>query len=287
MIRRSIYIVFAVLACAFSLNVHAQSPKWKRWAVEADTLYNQQKYKEAAVIFTRIINANPLKNGKFEDRSVYGILYKRAVCYYNTQEFKKALADINLFAPAYPSASQPKLLKAFIYREMDDVDNQLINLTEAMELQDPNPDFLKWRGLLYVQQNKYPLAIADLLQSRTFQDDTEIESYLGLCYFYLERRDSAFISFNKAIELDPTFLAPYLYASSAALQDNDYGLSVEYANLALLIDGKSNEALFYKGVALIESKRVDEGCRCLNRAFYAGYDDAADYISEYCFGVEN
>ena len=131
MIRKSIYIVFTVLACAFSLNVHAQPPKWKRWAVEADTLYNQQKYKEAAVIFTRIINANPLRNGKFEDRSVYSILYKRAVCYYSTREFKKALADIDLFAPAYPGSPQPKLLKAFIYREMDDVDNQLINLTEA------------------------------------------------------------------------------------------------------------------------------------------------------------
>jgi hypothetical protein len=29
-----------------------------------------------------------------------------------------------------------------------------------------------------------------------------------------------------------------------------------------------------------------EGCRCLRKAFYSGMDDASDYLTEYCFGIE-
>ncbi len=287
MSRRSDRLVFVFLAVHVAFLGYAQSPKWKAWQVEADTLYNRQEYAEAAKRYTKILAANRNKEGKYTDRSLYSIVYKRAVCYYSTQKFDNALKDIEVFALEFPNAPQPKLLSAFIYRELDDVDNQLSNLEEAMELQPPNPDFLKWRGLLYVQKKNYSGALTDLLDAKQFQDDTEVETYLGLCYFNRDERDSAFMSFDKAIELDPTFLAPYLYASSMALQIENYPLSLEYANLALRLESKNKEALFYKGVALVKSDRLDDGCRCLNRSFYAGFDDAGDYLSEYCFKSGN
>ena len=67
----------------------------------------------------------------------------------------------------------------------------------------------------------------------------------------------------------------------------DYLLSLEYLNLALRIDGKSPDVMFYKGVALVELKQMEEGCRCLNRAFYNGADNAGDYLAQYCFGTGN
>ncbi len=287
MVGKSIRLVFVFLAVHSAFPGFSQSAKWKAAEAEADTLYEHREYGDAAKRYTRILKANTTKEGKFKDRSLFSMLYKRAVCYYSTQEYQKALADLALFAPEFPNAPQPKLLKAFIYRELDDVDNQLANLKEAMDLQSPNPDFLKWRGLLYIQKKNYKDALTDLLSAKQFEDDTEVETYLGLCYFNRDEPDSAFMSFDKAIELDPTFLAPYLYASSMALQLENYTLSLEYANLALRWEGKNKEALFYKGVALVESDRLDEGCRCLNRSFYAGFDDAGDYLSEYCFKAEN
>ena len=67
--------------------------------------------------------------------------------------------------------------------------------------------------------------------------------------------------------------------------DNYTGL--KYINLALRLDPKNKQALFYKGAALIELEKIDEGCSCLNRAFYAGMDEAGDYLKEYCFEVED
>ncbi|MDZ4714704.1 MAG: tetratricopeptide repeat protein [Cytophagales bacterium] len=285
--RRIIRILFVALFYLVSLSAVAQSVKWKDWEVQGDTLYEKQEFAEAARLYSKVLDANTLKDGQYEDQGLYNTLYKRAVCYYSTKEYDKALKDLELFGPAYPSAPQPKLLKAFIYRELDDVDNQLTSLNEAMALQPPNPDFLKWRGLLYIQKEQFEPALVDMLRARQFQDDSEIETYLGLAYFNLDKKDSAHLSFTKAIELDATFIAPYLYGGSMALQEGDYELALEYLNLALRLDSRNKEALFYKGVALIELKRLDEGCKCLNRAFYAGYDDAGDYLAEYCFSVEN
>lgn len=284
--RRTLSCVIVILL-ASAANLPAQSKKTLAWSAEADTLYNRGDYTGAAALYTKILNANKPKNGKYTDRGYYGILYRRAVCYYSTEQFDKALADLTVFEPEYPRSPQPKLLKAFIYRELDDEDKQLENLEAAMALQPPNPDFLKWRGLLKLRKDNFEEAKKDLLDARALEDDGEIESYLGMCYRQTGQTDSAYYSFNRAIELSPTWISVYLYAGSAALQDEDYALGIEYLDLALRIDSKNSDALFYKGVALVELKRMDEGCRCLNRAFYSGSDDAGDYLAQYCFGSGN
>lgn len=270
-----------------SIVTFSQVPKWKAWEVQGDTLYDRQDYKGAIKFYGKVIDGSKPKGNKFEDKEIYPVVYKRAVCYYNTMEFDKALQDLEAFIPVFPGSPQPILLRAFIYRELGDDDKQLSSLQEAMALEPPNPDLLKWRGLLYLQMNDFKNAKKDALHARELQDDPEVETYLGLAYFNLGQKDSSFVSFSKAMELDATYLPAYLYAGSVSMEDGNYDLSLQYLNLALRLDPKNKEAMFYKGLTLIELKRIDEGCRCLNNAFYSGFDDAADYLKEHCFEVED
>ncbi len=261
-----------------------QSLKGKSWIPKADTAYEHEEYGKAAELYTRIIDANRRKGGSFRDRSVYNFIYKRAVCYYSTEEYEKALADVAIFEPEFPRSAQPKILKAFIYRELDDRDLQLENLNAAMTLQAPKADFLKWRGMLQIQGKNYSKAYRDLMRAKSMEDDSELEAYLGMYYHGTGDPDSAFLSFNKAIELNPTYLSAYLYAGSVAMEAGDYSIALNYIDLGLRIEPKNPDLMFYRGVALVESNRIDEGCRCLNRAFYSGADDAGDYLQQYCFG---
>ena len=277
----NLILIFSILL-SISFTVLAQTPKWKTWEAKGDTLYNHQDFKGAIGLYTKAI-----KFSKMKDKDVYRTLYKRAVSYYSIKDYSNAIKDIDVFIQEYPMVSQARLLKAFIYRELDDDDKQLSNLEEAMMLEQPGPDLLKWRGILYLQKNDYAKAKIDMLQVRQFEDDPEIETYLGLCYYNLQQKDSSFLCFNKSIELDATYLPAYLYAGSVSLEDENFDRALQYLNLALRLDPKNKEALFYKGVALIELKKQEEGCRCLNRAFYAGMDDAGDYLKEYCYKVED
>lgn len=282
-LRKRTLTVFCIGILSFAFTTSfSQVPKWKTYLAEGDTLYKHEDFKGAIKMFTKSISASKLK-----DKEAYGAFYKRAVCYYSIGEFENALGDLDVFIPMFPEAPRPKLLKAFIYREMGDEDKQLSNLEEAIELQMASPQLLKWRGTLYLQKNEFNKSKADFLRAREFEDDGEIETYLGLVYYNLQLPDSAFISFNKSIELDAMYSPAYLYAGSVALEREDYPLGLKYLNLALRLDPKNKDAQFYKGVALIELKKIDEGCSCLNRAFYAGMDEAADYLKEYCYEVED
>jgi tetratricopeptide (TPR) repeat protein len=122
---------------------------------------------------------------------------------------------------------------------------------------------------------------------RQMQDDPEVELNLGFAYYSVDKKDSAIMAINKSIELEATFLPAWLYGSSFSLEEGDYDLALKYINVALMLEPDNATAWFYKGVALIELKREDEACRFLNKAFYAGQDDAGDYLKQYCYGIED
>jgi len=280
--KRIFLLVFVgILLCSAS-HSFAQLPKWKAIEAKGDTLYKNKDFKGAIKYYTKAIDLN-----KLQDKQIYNTIYKRAVSYFSTEQFSFALKDLDIFIPQFPAIHQAKLLKAFIYREMGDEDNQLVNLELAMENQQPDPELLKWRGMIYLQKEEYQKTKSDMLVARQLQDDSETETYLGLAYYNLDQKDSSFISFNRSIELDATYLPAYLYAGSILLEDSDFPLALTYLDLALRIDSKNKEVIFYKGIALVELKRMDEGCSCLNKAFYAGMDEASGYLTEFCYDVEN
>ena len=155
-----------------------------------------------------------------------------------------------------------------------------------MELSGGDPQILKWRAGLLIEKKEFKQAVEDLLIVRQLQDDPEVELNLGFAYYSLEKKDSALLAINKAIELEATFLPAYLYGSSFSMEEGLYELSIKYVNVALMLEPENATAWFYKGVALMELKKEDEACSCLRKAFYAGQDDAGDYLKQYCYGIE-
>lgn len=271
-----ILVVSAITIAGFS-----QNPKWTAWETEADTLMSQQKFKEAAKLYSKVIDASKLK-----DKTSYRSLYKRAVAYYSDSDFQKAIKDMDRFIPEFPENYQAHVLRALAYRESGDVDNQLKDVEAALELSGGEPQIMKWRASLLMEKGEYKLAKDDLVIVKQFQDDPEVEMNLAFAYYSLDNPDSAMMAINKSIELDATFGPAYLYGGSFSLEQENYEMALKYLNVALKLDPDNVTALFYKGVALVELKKEAEGCSCLSKAFMAGQDDAADYLKQYCYGIE-
>ena len=263
-----------------SLSGFSQNPKWAAMETEADTLMSHEDFKGAVKLYTKVIDASKLK-----DKTSYRPLYKRGVAYYSSGEFQKAILDMNRFIPEFEESYQAHILRALCYRELNDVDNQLIDVEKALELSHGEPQIMKWRAGLLMEKSKYELAKSDLLLVRQFQDDPEVEMNLAFTYYSLQKPDSALHAVNKSIELDATYAPAYLYGGSFALEEENYDLALKYLDVAIRLDPENVTALFYRGVALVELKKEEEGCRSLNKAFKAGYDDAGDYLKQYCYGV--
>lgn len=266
------------LVILFSTHIAFAQGIDKELEAQADTLVEHQEYDKAVGMYSKII-------AKSKTEKTHRIQYKRAVCYYYLGEFQKAVDDVTHFIPEYPQSHQAYILRALAYRQLGDLDNQLKDIEKATELQAGNTQLIKWRGSLYIEKGEYVKGKDDLLLAKAFEDDAELETNLGMAYQSLGNLQEAINCFNQSIVLDVTYSPAYLYAGSFLLEEAQYEKALDYFDLLLRIEPDNASALFYKGVALVELKREQEGCRCLQKAFSAGQDNALDYLKEYCYDV--
>jgi len=260
----------------------AQSDKDKNKAMmaQADTLLSREDYTGALALYNKIVEQS--KTVSDEDYSVY---YKRAFCYYGLERFDLALKDVNQFIQKKPD-DQAKLLRAYINQELGNYEDQLKDLNEFISLHPDNIELLQWRASVFMEMERYKDAQKDIQKILKYQDSPELKSYLGLTYYYQDQPDSALTIFDEVIAQEPDHIQTYLYAASLSLEQDAYELALQYVDRGLKKDPNNNTLLFYKGIALVETDKVTEGCRCLSKVFAAGFDDAGDYLKSYCYGAD-
>ena len=260
----------------------AQADKSKNGAsmAQADTLLAREDFTGALAIYNKIID-----NSKTLSDEEFSAYYKRAFCYYGLEQFDQALKDINQYIQKKPE-DQAKLLRAYINQELGNYEDQLRDLNEFITAHPENLELLQWRASVLMEMENYKDAQKDIRQILKSQNSPELKSYLGLTYYYLNDPDSALMIFDEVIAIDPNHMQTYLYATSLSLEQEAYELALRYVEQGLKKDPTNNTLLFYKGIAMVETDKVTEGCRCLTKVFAAGFDDAGDYLKSYCYGVD-
>jgi tetratricopeptide (TPR) repeat protein len=279
-ISKSTGLIFAMVMSSFFAFTQPTLNKNSAREIEADTLLGRQDYAGALEVYNAII-----QKSKPASEEEYKLYYKRAVCYYGLQNFAEALKDVNTFLEKYPQ-EQAKLLRAYINQGLNDFEAQLIDLNDLLSVNPDNPELVQWRASVLMELGKYAEARKDIRKLLRYQSTPELKSYLGLSYYYQNNPDSALMIFDDVIKEDSNFIQVYLYAASLCMDEEAYEFSLTYINKGLQTDPSNLTLLFYKGIALAETDRREEGCRCLTKAFKSGMDEVADYLKEYCYSSE-
>jgi tetratricopeptide (TPR) repeat protein len=222
MLKKSSFLFFLLCAPLLAPAQDSQS-RWSKWETDADTLMDHQDFAGAAELYSKIIS-----ECKFNEKSDYRFIYKRAVSYYSGNKFDSALVDMNRFIPIFPESPQARILRALIYRQKGDSENQLKDLQKAIELRGPTTELIRWRGALLADKGDFKGAKKDLEEVRLYQDDAELETNLGFIYYSLGNLDSALVCLNKAIVLDVNYSASYLYAGTFCLQEEKFDMALKY-----------------------------------------------------------
>jgi len=281
MVIRIYGLITILVMSSFFVAAQGKRNASAQWEADADTLVSHQDYEGAIPLYTKILAASKLKTD-----ADFSVLHKRAFSYYGAGRFNEALLDVNQYLQRFPDDQQTKLLRVYIYQELGKVEEQLEGLN-AFLIQSPgNPDLLRWRASVLMESERYAEAQQDIRVLLSYQADPGLKAYLGLSYYYMNNLDSALLIFDQLIVSDPAFIESYLYAGSIGLEEEAYDLSLHYLNKGLAQDPANSTLMFYKGIALVEKDEIEAGCRCLTKAFTTGADDAADYLKEYCYGVE-
>lgn len=245
--------------------------------VEADTLVGRQEYAKALPMYDKLIAKSKMKS-----ESDYQLYYKRSVCHYGLENYDAALSDINKFIDKYPNP-QAKLLRAYINQELENYTALIEDLNDIIASNPGSPELVQWRASAYMEAGKYEEARQDIKTLLNYGSIPELKAFLGLTYYYQGDADSAIVIFDEVLQEKPTFLQGYIYAASLSLDEQAYELALTYINKGLALDPQNTTLIFYKGIALVETEKEKEGCRCLTEAFNAGLDDVADYLKEYCY----
>lgn len=274
------FVFILMMTSPFLVCAQVNSGKNAALLVQADTLMGRQDYEGALSIFNKV-----LAKSKLVSDDDYKVLYKRAFCYYSLTKFEDALKDVNQYLQKVPD-EQAKLLRAYINQELGNFDAQLADLNEFIAGNPGNPDLLRWRASVLMESERYAEAEKDIRLLLQVQPGPELKAYLGLIYYYQNNPDSALTIFDEVIAENPEYPQTYLYSTSLALEEEAYDLALQYVNKGLALDPGNLSLLFYKGIALVEKENLNEGCRCLTKAFAGGVDDASDYLKGYCYGVE-
>lgn len=277
-------IVRTLLLGAFFLGTvvtHAQfSRKVDDRVVQADTLMQRENYSGALALYTKVIESS-----KMTTPQEVQVLYKRAYCYYMLERFDEALTDINRFIENTDDL-QAKLLRAYVYQELGRTEDQLNDINELVNVNPENLDLLRWRASVLMDAEKYKEARRDIQKVMIIDRSAEVVGFLGLTYYYDNDPDSALVIFDRVIASHPEHMQTYVYAASLALEQESFPLALTYITKGLQREPGNATLTFYKGIALVESDKTDEGCRCLAKAFASGTDDAGDYLKQYCYGAD-
>jgi tetratricopeptide (TPR) repeat protein len=256
-----------------------QLQRWTKIETEADTLLNRGQVYDALKRYTKVIRMQEKK--KFTGQS--DVRFKRALCYYYIADFNRALADLNIFIVQNPAYLQARLLRAYVYRELNNQEPQLEDLNAVLATGSYNVDLLKWRAGLLLEMSRAKEALDDLRILHQFHNDEEVELNLGLAWYYLGDLNQALAHFNEALFINGGYLPAYRYAALLLLQREEYQRALEYINLALLLAPDDLNLIFNKGLALAETGHTDAACSYLNKAFYGGIEEAAGYLEHYCY----
>lgn len=286
-------VILLLLATLGFLGLKAQlvpSGTPEQWMEEGRAAMGEENYSKAAELYSRVIqfSGNKSKDDLTPTSGYLEAVYSRAVCYFYLDNLEEAISDLDLFLSKVPSFPQAYILKSVIYQRQQNFYDQLKTLNSALPLfQDSDKHRLyRLRAGAYLGLEKVDSAFLDLRRALTVEEDAEGMAMLGFIQYKRGDYDSAMISLNKAIGLDHSFLSTFQYAASFCLEMNQVDKALTYINLGLLSVPETPELLFLKGVIYKEKGRFDEACSLFNRAFYAGVDDAGDYLSEYCYPIE-
>lgn len=277
--RKTIGLITVMVMSSFFITAQSRY-ELMAWEVKADTLLNQGDFKGAADLLTTLINKT-----RFVSAEDYDLYYKRGVASFELKEFEKAIADANRFLKGSGN-DQGHVLKVYIYQQMDKPDDAIGQIDSLQRKYPDNAELAQWRIQTLMEAERYSDAKSELKKAIAKNPNPKMSLFLGLSHYHLGEFNEAFATFNEITSADPSFMEGYLYPASLCLEDGLYEKSLEFCEKGLKQNSADPNLLFYKGVALYELKNVDESCRYLARAFNKGMDDAADYLKEYCYGVE-
>jgi tetratricopeptide (TPR) repeat protein/S1-C subfamily serine protease len=235
------------------------------------------KYQTAIEAFQQAINTLP----KREDLKNFhsSILQQQSVVYRYLENYEQALTVINQAISLVPNNPNHYNEKWSVLSELKRYDEGLAAITQAINLA-PRAAWYYNRGILYYNQQKYKLALADFNKAidlnRNFAKAYENR---GNLYRRQQKYELALADYNKAIELNRNFTEAY--NNRGVLYQNQKKYDLALSDYSKAIDINPNDAKAYNNRGLLYrlQEKYELALADWNKAIKINPNDAGAYYN--------
>lgn len=138
------------------------------------------------------------------------------------------------------------------------------------------------RGYCKVHTEDFYGAISDFNKAIEVKHLSKYYSIRGFCYNKLGMCKDAISDYSVCLKEFPDDL-DYLDSRGVCyMKLNEDKLALNDFDRILILDSKNNNALFWKGLILVNNRIIDEGCKYLLKAKQLGYVDKFNTLDTYC-----
>lgn len=232
------------------------SPNWQK-ALQAE---NRGDWPAAAAEYETFLRAYP------DDKAA---LYHLSTVYLNLGRPTEALATINRLIRFWPSDSQPYIVRAMCYENLQDMDKAAADYTEAIKLE-PGATQYTYRAKFWYGRKEYQKAQADYEIS--LKKDPNVEELyfkLGMAYFRDNQFQKALDTFTSGIDRQVSNkMTAHLLQYRALMHEelSQFETALEDFTQSIKLVNNDPDAYMYRGYLLAKLGHYDQGLQDLSLA---------------------
>lgn len=164
--------------------------------------------------------------------------------------------------------------RGLAYQELDEQEKAIDDFSNAMRLDDRNPDFILNRGRLYLRMKQYDRSQEDFSAILAL-DRRNAAAYAGRGRVLLETGvfDQAATDYEKALSVDPRNLSSLFDLGMAYRGDRKNEKALEAFDRLLAVDPKHAQAAYQKAGIFTRERKIDAACIWLGIAVQGGFSD--------------
>lgn len=236
---------------------------------KATDLYEQKKYAEAIVYYTKAIKADP----NYAEAMLW-----RAHSYYASQKYAEAILDYNKSISLNPGEAQAYYYRGLCKYNLQRNAEAISDFSLTIKY-DPNyTNAYYWRGYCYYVQQKYFAALEDYNKTIEISPDySEVYYFRGLNYYDTKEYQKSYDDLVTLLRLDPNYLQGIRLKGHAEYMLANYADADRTYTQFLAKTPDDAEIWYWKAYANLNLNRRDEAKRAIDRAIKLKPDNA-DYL---------
>ena len=257
----------AVKAYEQSIKQNDPDNVYLAWYGKGLALASNQQYQGAITAFEQAINTLPSpSNNDYSAWFHSNIFSQQSVVYRYLEEYEKALTAIDQGIQLSPNNPNYYNEKWKVLYQLNRYDEALKAINQGIQLA-PRAVWYSHRGLIYNEQEKFDLALADFNKAIQLNPNLATVYYnRGLVYEQQEKFDLALTDLSKAIELEPNNILAYNSRGLLYKKQEKFDFALADFNQVSQLNPNNILAYNSRGVLYLIQKQFDLALADFNQA---------------------